>query len=559
MRTYSAAAATSRSEAVHAEDAGAVAVLVFNIAGDPIAMIGDPGTVDIPALMIGQADGNRILDEINLGETVRVVIDKELLLTVEDTGNRMGVFSSRGPAPVQDILKPDVTAPGINILAGFTPDAIAAAAGENFAYLTGTSMSVPHVAGVAALLRQAHPEWSPAAIKSALMTTARQNVTLQDGETAALPFDFGAGHIRPNAAVDPGIVYDAGDDDYDAFACALGADAVTAERCNALTAAGVSLDPGDMNQPSVAVARLADTQTVSRRVTNVGDTSATYTAVIESPTGIETTVTPPSLSLAPGQTAGFDVTYTYRSGPLDSWRFGSLTWEDDDHSARSVLAVRPVSLTAPAEVVATGTSGTLTFPVEFGYDGAYTARVHGLRKPLVIEDFVARDVDKNFETADSGNGATAHLYAVPSDQAYLRFAMFDELTDGADDLDMYVYYCPDDVNCARIGESGGDTSREQFDVLLPGSGTYIVFVHGFETDDVAGGPGTVYRIAAWQFGLDDDVGNMTVTAPAAVTSGSTEEIRVDWNGLDPDTIHLGGISHSTPGGLSSLTVISIQN
>ncbi|MGB5246405.1 MAG: S8 family serine peptidase [Woeseia sp.] len=542
----------------NAEDAGASAVVVFNVAGDATVMTGT-NTSTIPAVMIGQADGNRILDELNAGETVKLVLDKSLFLTVADTGNVMGGFSSRGPAPVQDILKPDVTAPGINILAGFTKDAANSMSGEDFAFLTGTSMSTPHVAGVAALLKQAHPDWSPAALKSALMTTAYQNVNQQDGTTPANAFDFGAGHIAPNAANDPGLVYEAGEDDYDAFSCGISSPAVSQARCDALTAAGLSLDPSDLNQPSIAIARLANSQTVTRRVTNVSDTTENYAAQVAAPPGITVAVVPASLSLAPGQSASFEVTMTYASGPLNSWRFGSLTWVSDDHSVRSPLAARPVSLTAPTEVAGTGTAGSLGFPVEFGYDGAYTAAVHGLRKPLVVRGQVDQDNDKIFATSDEGNGATAHTYLVPADQAYLRFALFDSLTDGDDDLDMYIYYCPDNVNCSRIGESGGETSREQFSVLLPGAGTYVVYVHGFATDNVNGGPGAVYDIAAWQFGLDDDQQNMTVTAPAAVTAGTTEELTVDWTNLDTGTIYLGGISHTTPAGLVGITVVIIQN
>jgi hypothetical protein len=158
---------------VNAQEAGAIAVVVFSIAGDPIVMTGVPGLADIPALMIGQADGNLILAEITAGKEVEVLLDKGLFLSVTDSGNVMGAFSARGPAPVQDILKPDVTAPGINILAGFTPDAANSVPGETFATLTGTSMATPHVAGVAALLRQSHPDWSPAAIKAGAATTRR--------------------------------------------------------------------------------------------------------------------------------------------------------------------------------------------------------------------------------------------------------------------------------------------------------------------------------------------------------------------------------------------------
>ncbi len=546
-------------KATHVEDAGAIAMLVANIAGDPTVMTGAANSVDIPVLMIGQADGNRILDEINAGETVEVVLDKGLFLAVSDDGNVMGSFSSRGPGPSQDILKPDVTAPGINILAGFTPDAINSVHGENFAFLTGTSMSAPHVTGIAALLREAHPEWSPAAIKSALMTSAYQEVNQATGTTQAIPFDFGAGHIDPNKALNPGLVYDADDDDYDAFGCAIRSPVIPASRCDELVTAGVSLDPSDMNQPSITVGRLANSQTVIRRVTNVSDVAGNYTASVVAPSGIETVVSPQALSLAPGESAEFEVTYTYSSGPLNSWRFGSLTWNNQDIAVRSALAVRPVSLTAPTEFGSFGGTGSLSFPVEFGYDGAYEARVHGLNLPLVLRSSVQADPDKTFQFSDEGAGATAHTYIVPPNQAYLRFALFDELTDGNDDLDMYVYYCPDNINCNKIGESGNDTSNERFNLMLPGAGTYVVFVHGFETDEVTGGPGTEYDIVAWQFGLNDNAGNMSVTAPATVSSGTTETVQVDWNNLLSGTIYLGGISHNTPEGLVGITVISVRN
>ena len=137
--------------------------------------------------------------------------------------------------------------------------------------------------------------------------------------------------------------------------------------------------------------------------------------------------------------------------------------------------------------------------------------------------------------------------------------MFDALTDGDDDLDMYVYYCPDSVNCTKIGQSGGATSDEQFDLILPGAGRYAVFVHGFETDNVAGGPGSNYTLLGWSFGLIDDQGNMTASGPAIVNAGTTGDVTVTWNGLAPNTIYLGGISHNTPDGLVSLTVISVEN
>jgi len=542
----------------NAGDAGAIAVVVFNISGSPIVMTGVAGLSDIPALMVGAADGNLILDEINANQLIDVVLDKSFFLTVSDTGNIMGSFSSRGPGPVPDILKPDLTAPGINILAGSTADAINSVSGEFFAFLTGTSMAAPHIAGVAALLKQGHPDWSPAAIKSALMTTAHQNIKLSDGTTPAIPLDFGSGHIVPNKANDPGLVYDLTNDDYDAFSCGIGSPDVDQARCDALVAGGFSLEAADLNQPSISVSRLTSTRTVTRRVTNVTDASETYTAEIVLPAGIGVQVSPSSLTVGAGQTASYVVTLTYLSGPLDVYRFGSLTWVSTDHSVRSVLSVRPISVSAPGEVFSFGGSGSVTFPVEFGYTGSYSPGVHGLSLPLVLDGFVDDDPNKSFSFRTT-NGVTAHLIDVPADQAFLRFATFDELTDGDDDLDMFVYYCPDGVNCSKIAQSGEATSREQVDILLPGAGTYAVLIHGFATDNVSGGPGSFYTLLGWAFGLFDDQGNMTATGPTFVTAGTTQDVTVDWSGLAPDTIYLGGISHNTPDGLVSITVINIGN
>ncbi|HEX2139040.1 MAG TPA: S8 family serine peptidase [Woeseiaceae bacterium] len=538
----------------NAEDAGAIAVLVFNIAGSPIVMTGstDPG---IPALMVGQADGNLLLAEIDAGEALEVILDKGLFLTEEETGNVMGAFSSRGPGPVQDILKPDVTAPGINILAGFTPVAANSVAGENFAFLTGTSMAAPHVAGIAALLREAHPDWSPAAIKSALMTTAYQGVTQQDGETAANPFDFGSGHIDPNRANDPGLVYDLTDDEYDAFACGTASPAVDEARCDQLAIDGFSFEAVDMNQPSIALSGLTRTQTVTRRVTNVSDGTGRYTAQVEAPAGISVLVSPSTLSLAPGASAEFEVTFGFESGPLDLWRFGSLTWVGDEHAVRSVLAVRPTSIRAPAEVASSGSTGSLAFPVAFGYTGTYAAGVHGLVPAIESGGSVDEDPNQEF-TFRAGGGVSVHTLDLPADQAYLRFALFDEFTDGDDDLDMYVRYCPTLASCTKIAESGEPTSREQVNVLLPGPGRYEVFVHGFDTDD-AGGAGANYTLFTWFFGRDDDRENMTVAAPGFVDAGTTSDITLNWSGLAAGGHYLGAISHRTPQGLVALTVVNI--
>ena len=140
---------------------------------------------------------------------------------MEEPRRVRGSFSSRGPSLSDpNFVKPDVTAPGVDILGGQTPDVASGLRGEHYQYMSGTSQAAPMVAGVAALLKEAHPSWSPAAIKSALMTTTYVEVERADGEPADA-FDMGAGHIDANRAIDPGLVYDNSFADHAAYLCGL--------------------------------------------------------------------------------------------------------------------------------------------------------------------------------------------------------------------------------------------------------------------------------------------------------------------------------------------------
>ena len=178
------------------------------------------------------------------------------------------VFSSRGPlnAGGGDLLKPDVIAPGQDILASVAPPANS---GMSFNIYSGTSMSSPHVAGLAALLKDLHPDWTPMMIKSALMTSSGD--VLDGPNTNQLViFRQGAGHVAPNAATDPGLVYASSFNDWLAFLCGT-TTGVSPAACGALAAGGYSLDPSDFNIASIAIGALTGSQTVKRTVTNVGE------------------------------------------------------------------------------------------------------------------------------------------------------------------------------------------------------------------------------------------------------------------------------------------------
>src|SRR5262249_12308156 len=146
--------------------------------------------------------------------------------------------------------------------------------------------------------------------------------------------------------------------------------------CTALAGAGFSLDASDYNSASIAIGDLAGTQTVTRRVTNVGSSAATYTASIAGLAGINAVVTPSSLALNPGQTKSYTVSFTTGPAPLNAYVGGQLTWTDGTHNVRSPLVIKPVALAAPAEV--SGTGADISYNVKFGYAGPFTATARGL-------------------------------------------------------------------------------------------------------------------------------------------------------------------------------------
>lgn len=460
----------------------------------------------------------------------------------------MAVFSARGPnGAAADVIKPDVTAPGTQILAGNTPMAFLGAQGELFQAIQGTSMSSPHVAGIGALLHGAHPDWSPAMIRSALTTTGVHDVDKEDGATPADPFDFGGGHIAPVPANDPGLVYDAGFADYVAFLCGDR----ELDPNSATCAAFGSIDPSDLNLPSIGIGALAGIQTVERTVTNVSDLG-TYTVSVEAPPGVDVTVTPSVLTLATNESATYEVTFTTNiDAAFDEWSFGSLTWLDGVHNVRSPLAVRPVVLAAPEEVSGTGTSGSLDYEVTFGYGGSFFTGVHGLVPAATQTGNVVDDPADEIEVAlDTGVGITEHTISVPAGTRHLRLATFDGETDGADDLDLYLF----DPDGNRVDESAGATAQEMVEASAPTAGDWTLVVHGWETD----GADSNYTLSSWIVG-DADAGNMTVVAPATAILGDTATVDVSWFGLLPDTRYLGIVSYDD--GVDELggTLVSISS
>ncbi len=538
--------------------AGGAGMILYN-ASDSQSEILDSHFV--PSIHINNTNGLLVKSYIAVSPLVAVA---QISSAVETpiSAPTMAAFSSRGAnLAVGDIIKPDITAPGVNILAGQTPTPYSGPADQLFQLISGTSMSAPHIAGIAALVRQEHPDWSPAMIKSALMTTAYSDVLKEDGFTPADPFDMGAGHVAPRSALDPGLTYDAQLPDYFAFLCGVTA-AVPASICTDLASLGFSFDPSDLNLASIGINQLAGVQTIERTVTNTEKEELEYEVVVEAPPGVDVVVTPSVLEIDKLATAKYTVTFSSANAQMDSWAFGSLTWVDDDGEriVRSPLAVFPVSLAAPAQLFFVATSGSTVFDVQFGYNGDFGSLAHGLIPAQKENDTVVDDPSNDILTAlETGIGITQHVVVIPEGAIYSQISLFDEFTDGQDDLDLYLFG-PDTAGFPFAGGSGSGTSAEEINLKLPQPGIYIVLVHGWQTD----GPDSNYTLFSWALSNTDET-NMNISAPTIASSGTTASIGLDWSGLLPSNKYLGILSYhdkSAPvdylDGLLKDTIVSVD-
>jgi hypothetical protein len=362
------------------------------------------------------------------------------------------------------------------------------------------------------------------------------------------PFGAGAGQVQPNKMVDPGLIYDAGFADYLAFLKGQ-------KLCCATSASIPALDASDLNQPSLAVGDLAGVQTLTRKVTNVGGSAASYSATVTPPAGFTVSVSPSSFTIAAGATQTFTVTITRTTAALNTFAFGALTWSDGTHSVRSPITIRPVAIAAPGELTLSGTSGATSYSIKTGYVGSLAYVTRGLIPSQVFSGTVPDDPTDNFNTANpaANQGITTHDIVVPAGTTRLRISMFDADTDGADDIDLYLYRVNADSSLTLVGTSGGGTSAEQIQLTNPAAATYRLFVHGWQTD----GPDANYSLHAWALGTAD-AGNMTVSGPATATIGGTATVNLTWTGLDAGKKYFGTILYNEGATTHATTFVRVD-
>ncbi|EFH48780.1 predicted protein [Arabidopsis lyrata subsp. lyrata] len=320
-----------------------------------VIIAGQPGNVlrpcldDFPCVSVDYELGTYILFYIRSNGSPVVKIQPSRTLIGQPVGTKVASFSSRGPNPISAaILKPDIAAPGVSILAATTTNTTFNDRG--FIFLSGTSMATPTISGVVALLKALHPDWSPAAIRSAIVTTAwrtdpfgEQIFAEGSPRKPADPFDYGGGLVNPEKATKPGLVYDLGLEDYVLYMCSIGYNESSISQLVGKGTVCSNPKPSvlDFNLPSITIPNLKEEVTLTRTLTNVGPLDSVYRVAVELPLGIQVTVTPETLvfnSTTKGVSFKVRVSTTHKINT--GYYFGSLTWSDSLHNVTIPLSVR---------------------------------------------------------------------------------------------------------------------------------------------------------------------------------------------------------------------------
>ncbi|XP_021283802.1 CO(2)-response secreted protease-like [Herrania umbratica] len=339
--------------------------VVKNLGGIGVVLIDDESRAvastfgTFPATVISSKDGAKVLSYINSTKNPAATILPTTSPTEYKPAPTITYFSSRGPSTIpKNILKPDIAAPGVNILAAWLGnDTAEAPEGKDppqYNVISGTSMACPHVSGIAATVKSRNSKWGPSAIRSAIMTTATQTNNLKapittDKGAAATPYDFGAGEVSTTGPLEPGLVYETTTIDYLNFLCYYGYNISTIQIITNTIPDGFtcpeesSIDLiSNINYPSIAISNFNEKagRKVNRTLTNVSkDDKTVYTVSIDAPAGLDVQVVPDKLQFTNnGQKSSYQVSFS-STNPLKKDVFGFITWSNGKYKVRSPFAV----------------------------------------------------------------------------------------------------------------------------------------------------------------------------------------------------------------------------
>lgn len=494
-------------------DAGAVFGLVYNNApGAPIIMGTETGSVPMPGAMISLEDG--LLMEAVAGDPMTVTILENLVSgTRPDWGDIMADSSSRGPITNFEMLEPDLVAPGTNILAAYSGP------GE-IDLMSGTSMASPHVAGSAAVMRSQFPDWSPAAIRSAIIMTALAGTSRDYDLSPVTPFVYGNGRIDMSKAALAGLVMEVSYAEYVAANPAAGGDIRT------------------LNIPSYQNSNCLGGCTFTRTLKNVAGVETDYTIVIEQTEGVEITTTPAASFTIPA--GGTQVIIVHVAPSMLSggeWQFGRISFETDDTFASG----KPISSTAfslaaksavegstlPAELRQTINSPTGQYVFEDQYYVDPITALSNVRyglTPATVASFSLAEDPTNDNPYDTLADIWYKVTTCPSSQQRM---VVEILETTSADLDVYVGVGNTPHPALQKAYSAEAGPMEYLNIFQPTfSGTCWILVQNWQSS--ASGVEDPVKLA---YGFVPKSGgtNYSITGPATVPALSPFDITVDWD------------------------------
>jgi len=512
---------------------GAGGMVLVNSAADGEGIIGDPH--ELPAVHLGYRDGQTLTAWVRDGGTGHTATIAGTTVDLSpQNGDVMAGFSSRGPnKPAPGILKPDITGPGVDVLAAVrTP--------EEFGILSGTSMSSPHLAGSATLVRALHPDWTPAEVQSALMTTALDSgIRKEDGVRPADSFDMGAGRIDLSKAGRAGFVLDEQGPNYLAANPKAGG------------------DPTALNLASITSSDCVGICTWTRTLR--GTVAGSWTVRTSGPRALKLTVSPSRFTLAAGATQRVTITADVSRLPAGKYAFGRITFATGEGApeAHFPVTVLPGGTAKPVTIETASTTGThvvsVTSPIEIR---DLTTRISGLTQGIVQTRSVVQDPTP-LDAYDTDVGTFTVLVDVPAGS---RFLAAEIARSTATDIDLFVGRDDDGDGRSELAEelcrSASDTALESCRLGDPEGGKFWIRVQNWLTGGAV--IDEVDLIAVVVPGAS--AGNLTATGPKTVAANTPFDVTLAYNepGLDPGETWFGlvelGSDRKNPANAGSLFV-----
>ncbi len=483
----------------------------------------------VPTVHVNPPATQQIKDKITANPDIKVALfNKDTTGLPAAVQPQIAGFSSRGPllATDSDLLKPDVAAPGVAVLAGVSP---IGSGGDQFGMMSGTSMASPHVAGFAALILARNAKWSPATVKSAMMTTAG-DVKNADGGKNGDVFATGAGQVDAAKVLDPGLVYDANEDDYLKFIQGTGLDLGIPDLGTAR--------PRDMNLASYALGTLTGRIEVTRTVTAL--TPGLYRAKANVP-GVKVTVTPSILNFsAAGEKRTFKVSFENTNAVFGQFAMGSLMWQGAGRNVASPVAVRPQPIQAPANIAfsSTGGAGAGDIPVVSGSNSPISVKLDGLSAAdATAIELVPGPLALATDASNFQKDVT-----VTAGSPLAKFSVYS--SDQSADFDMVVF-----DPAGQILRSQTASASESVSVQNPAAGVYTVYVNLYSSPN---GQATKASVDAAVLGAN--VGNSTLTPnPLRLANGRSGVLSLNWQGLAVGS-YIGRVTYA---GSAAPTLVSV--